>query len=356
MIWFIFIFFLFISNYERNLSNKFKKKIVFFGMLVTTFFMANRSLGLDLLTYHKIYENFSIERIEDVVNIRGIFNNHFEPLYNLEMFLAKKMEISFETFMLVHLLLPQILLYAYIIRNRKNMLTTYTIFLLLNLFKMDIARQFSSNLIYLLALYSKNIVKYIVLCLISGFMHFSNLMTLFMKPILSLKWSRKTFIYILIIASICGSITYHIIIGLEATNVIIFKLKFYLEYNLKLYNYVNWLHKTSYYLQMFYLPLCATIFIFQYDNKLRNTMVYKKEIVNSQKIAIVLFTIILFVFKAPSMASRLFDTYSIGFFLILSAYCEKKRFANYYVFGNLIIYNLIVSWYYFGTYIRWGQL
>lgn len=355
MIWFVFIFFLFISNYEHNLSNKLKKKIIFLGILVITFFMANRSLGLDLVNYQKIYENFSIEKIENIVNIRGIFNNHFEPLYNLEMFLAKRMDFSFETFMLVHLLFPQILLYTYIVRNRKNMLTTYTIYLLLNLFKMDIARQFSSNLLYLLALYSKNLVKYIVLCLISGLMHFSNLLTLFMKPFFNLKWSRKTFVYILIITGICGSILYHTIIGLEEINVITFKLKYYLEYNQKHYNYVNQLHKTVYYLQMFYLPLAAALFLFQNDDKSRNTSVYKKEIINSQKIAIVIFTVVLFLFNAPSMASRLFDTYSIGFFLILSVYCERKKFAKYFVYGNLIIYNLIVSSYYLGTYIKWGQ-
>ena len=356
-----------ISFLDTKLDEKRKSKILLFFLMLFIIFLGYRDIGLDLEPYRNIFNNQIILNINEIIG-KGIFSSKLEPFFVLIISLLKKYNFGFKVFLFISGGIPMIIIYTIIKKVEKRYsITTFLLFLLMFFFRgpVDVIRHFFAATIYLSAILSlskdkKN--KYWIKTILSIFIHYSNIIIVFIKPFLKIKWNKNKFYISMIITIIIAFFSRVVLTQISGTsvfntdNIIFWKFEYYLTYyNTMGYQYIGNLHKvllsimTNFpWIFSFFITLLAL-------NKIQliRESSFKSMILSSQIMGI-LIAIFFIILKAPTLGIRLQFLLSIGSFFIVKdvmlIYANMHNKAVYIsIIFSLIFYNFIIILYYAGV-------
>lgn len=362
---FVLIFF-FISFLDSKLEVKTKKKLLILVIILITLFLGYRSIGLDLEQYRVIFESQEIILASEFFSTK-IFSGFLEPFFVVLISLFKRYGLSFNFFLLITGGIPLFIIYNVIRKKEdKYILVTFFFFFLLNFIRgpVDIIRHFFAASIYLSALYSlseRNKIKFWTKSIFSMMVHYSNVIILFIKPLLNIKWNTLRYIISSTLIALCGLFINFLLKNFyqygiyNFENPIMWKADYYLNYyNVGAYQYSGLLHRILL-LIMNYFPILFNIFyIFLALKKIKwvEKDTFYRLLLNSQIIGSLL-AIFFMTLNAETLGYRLNFLLGIGSFLlvkelIFNYYKDKKLILFIFTVLSLVLYNFILVLYFAG--------
>src|SRR5699024_7521164 len=190
----------------------------------------------------------------DLENYREIFNStnltlnyeyfinalefRIEPIFMILISIIKGLGFGFKTFLFISLIIPMLIVYIVVIKTEENVpITTFAFFLFIYLFSVDLVRHFLAAALYLSALYSlahNQKVNYYFKSVISIFAHYSNVITILLRPFLNIKWSTIKYVLTIVIVGLTGIMVKEIVFNFFSEqsfeNVILIRFQNYLLY------------------------------------------------------------------------------------------------------------------------------
>ena len=363
VIFLIIILFL-MSFLDTKLNTKDKKRVLFFMTIVFTLFLGYRDIGLDLEPYRDIFNNQGILSINEIIK-NGLFQSRLEPFFEMLISIIKKFNFGFSVFLFVSGAIPMLIVYNTIKKTEEQyLITTFLLFILMFFFRgpVDIIRQFFAAAIYLsavLSLSKGNKKKYWIKGLSSILFHYSNIIIIFVKPLLKIIWNKKKMHLYLVITIVFGLFSKMILSQfdnvnlLNTDNAILWKVGYYLTYYDSVgYQYIGIPHRVLRGITT-YFPLIFSFFITElYLNKDQpmEKVSFKSMLLSSQIIGMLL-AIYFSIIGASIFGVRIQFLLSIGSFFIvkdvISMYINNKIiYAS--IIMSLIFYNFVIILYYAG--------
>jgi hypothetical protein len=361
VLFFMAIFF-FLATNEKKFSLKQKKLIIVTAVLLLAILAGVRQIGTDLQAYKYIFNTTLI--IHDFGEyIKNMFSYKYEPGFMILISTMKQAGLGFEFFLFISALIPMLLLYNIIIKVEKKLpLTVFLFFLLMFAIRgpLDIIRHFFAATIYLSALYSLSKNKNTLYYIKSGtsfLFHYSNIVTVLIKPLLSINWRITKYILALVIMFIAGisfqGLVVNIIGQLNYESSVIFKLQNYLiddyEYSSIAHFIIrNLMENSPAYFNIFIIILALYYKGAIYNNKFNGI------ILNSIIVGTLLYSF-LFGIGAYTMAIRINFLFGIGSIFIVKEIfikiIESKRSILFaLIILYLLFYNFIIVVYYSGVF------
>ncbi|MCA1060855.1 EpsG family protein [Rossellomorea aquimaris] len=358
----IFIIFI-LSFFEKKLSYKIKKRILFWITLIISIICGTRVIGLDLEPYREIFNNQRMIPL-NFVFIKNMLASRLEPIFVILISLIKQVGLGFKTFLFISAIVPMYLVYLVILKKEKDFpLVTFLFFLLIFLFRgpVDTVRHFFAATVYLTALYSLskgNKFNFYSMSLTSVLLHYSNIVVLLVKPLLNIKWSILKYLTTIMTFGALAFLGRELLIGYMSsfnfTNPILWKLQFYLLYRSETYHYLNGLHEILLFL-MSYTIVFFNIIINLIGLKMREVIVkdnFYNLLLNSQIIGTIM-VLVFSIFDASTLGLRLNFLFSIGSFFIIKQIIfnnliKRKLIMFIFVVLFLCLYNFIIILYFGG--------
>lgn len=213
----------FISFLESRISNKNRKKILFIFVFIISIFLAFRDIGLDLEPYRNIFNIQKIMNLKELFELK-FFSTQLEPFFIILISFLKKYRLNFNWFLFISGLIPLFIIFKIIIKSEKKYpILTFFLFLLILFFRgpVDIIRHFFAASIYLSAIWSlsnENKKMYWIKSIFSIFFHYSNIIILFIKPFLNIKWNKIKFFISIFITFFMGIFSKILLININNFN------------------------------------------------------------------------------------------------------------------------------------------
>lgn len=355
VILFIFVIFLFVllSFFEDKIKFENKKRIMLYSSFFISIIGAFRAFGSDLENYREIFENINLVLNFDYFS--NMLEYRIEPIFMIMISLIKSLGLGFKTFLFLSLIIPMLIIYFIIVKTESDLvITTFALFLFIYLFSVDILRHFLAASIYLSALYSlayNKKINFYLKSFISIFAHYSNIIVIFLRPFLKIKWSNIKYILTVITVCMFGIIVKNAVFDFFASqsfeNTILVRFQSYLLYYDESYIYHSTLHSVLLFLiqygkVFFYITI---IFLAMKYKELQKNK-FNKVLLSSQIIgSIILFICIMY--DSTQMGLRLNFLLSIGSFILL-----KEVLFKYYKGNKTLPFIFLIIFLSFNILIR----
>ena len=352
----------FISFLESRISNKNKKKILFIFVFIISIFLAFRDIGLDLEPYRNTFNNQKIISLKELFKEK-IFSTQLEPFFIILISFLKKYGLNYNWFLFISGSIPIFIIYKIIIKNEKKYpIFTFFLFMLILFFRgpVDIIRHFFAASIYLSAIWSlsnENKTLYWIKSIFSIFFHYSNIIILFIKPFLNIKWNKIKFFISIFITFFIGIFSKILLININnfnfwnTDNVILWKFGYYLTYSDSVgYNYLGIPHKVLLSIIQYFPLVFSFIITIMALNKIEiiKNSKFLYLLLNSQILGI-LIAIFFIIIDAPTLGMRLHFLLNIGSFFIVKEILLKNNIKNTLLYGftilSLVFYNFLIILY-----------
>ncbi|MGG1397347.1 EpsG family protein [Bacillus salipaludis] len=351
---------------DSKMKIKTKKRILFALIVVLTIFLGFRDIGLDLEPYRLMFNNLNVTSFKELISI-NLFSDKLEPFFVFLISMLKEFGLGFNWFLLISGGIPLLLIFRLIKeREEKEIFTVFLFFLLLQFFRgpVTIIRGFFAATIYLSALssLSKNSnLKFWFKSIFSVFFHYSSIVILFIRPFLSVKWTKSKYFISFAFVTIVGYLVKLLIMSLSIqdfltfNNPIIWKLGYYLiYYNTQGYQYTGIVHRILLSIMSYFPLIFNVIFIILGLNKskLIDKDNFIRLLLNSQIIGS-LVAVFFIVLNASTLGLRVNFLLSVGNFILMKDiifiyYKNSKRMLFTFTVFSLIFYNFVIILYFAG--------
>lgn len=349
--WIVIMFGLLLPLFENRIKNK--KRFLYTLAIVIPVALSFRGIGFDLATYQGIYE-YGVDSLHSVFSLSSL-----EPYFSLEIFIMRKLDLSFSAFLFVNLFIPLFIIAHVLGKYEKHPISCYGIFLAYQIFNFDVIRSFFSWAVYLYLLYHYDYIRSKIFLLLNVFVHYSQIVTCLFWPALKLKISRYMYIIIAlfsVIVTFCfGPIIIKMIVNADVLDnfIIMGKLRSYLlSYELEVNVYLNQLHKIMEN-SIFFINFLFSVSSILFSLSKHRLTELERRLINSQIYGSILMIVFCGV-GAVTLGNRLNKNFGIGMFVLYQHYFFGNKRENqkyYFIFMGLVIfYNLILSLYYAGIY------
>lgn len=332
-------------------NNIIKKVIVLLTIALFSFVVGYSDLLVDYNPYKDAYNSYSIGAIQTMLSsgFVALFSNEYEPLYLLAMLVFKRIGADFSFFLFFQTFIIQFVVLFVILPKKYDLYKSYLLFYLFCMFVPMGYRQFFADLLFLSTYFFSNIIFIGILCLIGSLYHFSNFVgfSRIVNTRVSPKNPFKVFIIVVILALVFRFGLAFVLENIGPENRLLFKLKYYLEYSQKWYDYHDAIHQIIHLLIATVLPISVIFVFFIYKSKLFG----ERRIYNSVFFAILIYIISIIIFRSYTLSYRLFLTLSLPMCLIGRESSKKQLFVLSTI---LIVSNVFNSIYYVFTYLVWG--
>lgn len=335
----------------RHLSaerQRFMSKCVLF---LFPLLMAFRTLGLDLANYERWYSDvfwaFWQQYPDILTGIAHLEGARYEPAHYLIALLFG--QDGFRAYLYVSIFLPLLAVYV-VVRRFENPLVFMAAFIAMNLFSMDVTRQFMASTFLILSLPIQSIWIAFAVALCGGLVHYGSLPGVSEILFRDRKISQVGFIF-----AFLGLIILFFLIKEGGLFSGLYSGSEYYSTRMRVYTDSSAsVNDLQHLLIMVSKAVLFTLLLFARPSllKVEKESVALNAAVSYAKLSLLVF-FAAFVGFGAVLASRLFSLMSIGNFLLLGHYFEKRSERNDFLepVFYVVLLNLVSSVYYLNVYL-----